>query len=599
MTAKPVFYLDFSSKETCDSLISKTNTETPNCVTLMKNTSIGYDENVGALRIAAEKEYSSLTDDNPYSGVVNCFAPTGAETMDACPYFVAKIKLADKNTGFGTLFVRASANGRLAWQGDPAWECYQSTEEWQLIYGRVDKSQNRNFTGNWIGVSLHLASAGTPFKAGETIAWMAWCGVFASLEEAYTFAGLEKPAMMITPNNSMKNSIKTDYSDVRPLGCKPVSRDLSMFPVTEKIPIQEEAARVNHNLSKPLKKLSSEHALVQEFNPEYAFNMHGGLAIFKGKLFASFSRAVRDEDAPAQQAVVCSMPLDDFGNWSDPMLVGPPVTAADGVHLSSNLAGFLHTDGETLYLNFAKKEYAASSWDADGNYLNAEHMPISWVNMVSYTTDGIHWSEPVAAGISANESPRQSLTGHWFAGAGKHLLYSAEENPGTNWRAVGPTQEQIQDALSRGAPMLTEASWYQTDDYVLHLMLRSNSKYIWMSNSYDNGQTWTDIYPTNFAADTTMANFGRLPDGRYYFVGSDVYGSLRFPLRLYVSRDGYNFDTGYVLRDEPYMQRRYGYAKNGVYNYPEVLFDSKYMYVIYSKQKEVMEVTRVQLSDIL
>ena len=70
------------------------------------------------------------------------------------------------------------------------------------------------------------------------------------------------------------------------------------------------------------------------------------------------------------------------------------------------------------------------------------------------------------------------------------------------------------------------------------------------------------------------------------------------PLHLYVSKDGYNFDTGYILRDEPYNQQRSGYAKGGPYAYPEVLFAGEYMYVLYSKQKEVMEISRVKLSDI-
>ncbi len=599
MVKRPVYYLDFSSKENAERLIRHDSAEVPDSVVASFNTVIDYDETVGALRVAAENAYSSLTDDHPCSGVVNCYAPTDAETMDDCPYFVAKIKLAKADIRRGDIHIRGSVNGRRMWMGGAEWLCYQPTKEWQLIYGRVDKTQHRAFTGNWIGVSLLFSTSGTQYVPKETIAWMEWCGVFATLDDAYAFANMEKPTMSMTISAPQIEKFESDYSDVHSIARKPVMQDLSMFPVEEVLPIEEAAARVNREPSAPLKKLPSELVLVREFDPEYTFAHHGGLAIFKGKLYASYSRAVQFEDAPAQQAVVCSMPLDDFGNWSEPVVVGAPVMAADGIHLTSNLAGFLHTDGDVLYFNYAKKEYAPDSWDVDGNYLNAEHMAISWINMVSTTTDGVHWSAPVPAGISANESPRQSLTGHWFAGAGNQLLYSDKEKPGTDWTAVGPTAEQIQDALSRGAPMLTEASWYQTDDYVLHLMLRSNARYIWMSNSYDNGKTWTDIHPTNFVTDATMANFGRLPDGRYYFVGNATYGALRFPLRLYISEDGYNFNTGYVLRDEPYGQRVGGFGKGGAYAYPEVLFDSKYMYVIYSKHKEIMEVTRVKLSDIL
>ena len=43
---------------------------------------------------------------------------------------------------------------------------------------------------------------------------------------------------------------------------------------------------------------------------------------------------------------------------------------------------------------------------------------------------------------------------------------------------------------------------------------------------------------------------------------------------------------------------KYGWAKDGQYAYPEVLIHDGYMYIHYSRQKEISEVTRVKLTDI-
>ena len=67
---------------------------------------------------------------------------------------------------------------------------------------------------------------------------------------------------------------------------------------------------------------------------------------------------------------------------------------------------------------------------------------------------------------------------------------------------------------------------------------------------------------------------------------------------LCVSEDGENFDRHYTLRDEPYTKKYPGLYKGGVYGYPVSLVHDGYLYVIYSKHKEAIEVTRVALSDI-
>lgn len=367
-----------------------------------------------------------------------------------------------------------------------------------------------------------------------------------------------------------------------------------VFPVKQTEDIRVSAQKVNNRLSGEKTKLRSDRAVVSAFNTRYAYAHHPGLTYFKGKLYAAWSWGFVDEDAPGQ-AVALSTSVDGL-QWSTPKVVAEP---GDGIFGKNCLqSGYLFGTADKLYLVYCEKTYAPEMFDANGDFIpDGRYSTLSVDTYVITSTDGVSWSKPQQTAVGyANESPRKSLTGRWFAGAGRVLIRSDDPSVFA-WPGFGVTAAQEEDAIRRGALMLNEASWFQTDDYILHMMLRSNAGYIWMSNSYDNGETWTDAYPTRFKSDDTMANFGRLPDGRFYFVGSTS-TNVRYPLELYVSKNGTDFNKGYILRDEKSALQQEGWAKGGQYGYPEVLIRDGYMYVFYSKQKEVMELTRVALNDI-
>lgn len=377
--------------------------------------------------------------------------------------------------------------------------------------------------------------------------------------------------------------------------------DLSMFPVKPKLTIEQAAPKVNNNLSASATKIASVKAQVDDYNKDWAFVHQQGLAVFKGKLYAAYSRGKADEDAPGQRVEVASMSLSSFGKWSEPVVAAK--TRKLGAYETCNLCGFMVSTKDKLFLYFMEKVYGADAYDNQGNYKNyQENAAATTTGMVTWTTDGVNWSTPEPIGLAGNESPRQLLSGQWMAGSGSALLFCEDkELDGFGLYKLGMTDAQYRNSVKRGnLRMLTESSWYQTDDYIIHQMLRSGDGFLWMSESYDNGKSWTEAYKTNFAIDDSMANFGRLPDGRYYCVGSHTTqaGISRFPLTLWVSKDGYNFDKAYILRDEKYTMNKYGWAKDGQYAYPEVLIHDGYMYIHYSRQKEISEVTRVKLTDI-
>lgn len=368
-----------------------------------------------------------------------------------------------------------------------------------------------------------------------------------------------------------------------------------VFPVTPALTIQQSAAKVDNSQALANStKIASEKVVVSDFEPENGYKHQPGLAYFKGKFYTAWGQADKDEDSPGQSVVISSS--SDFYNWSKPVVVGPSVDGGFG--MTANQGGFFVTTPDKLYYYYRECHFGAENFKADGTWIPQIIKYSKYVSKVVSTTDGKKWSEPTVISVAANESPRMSLTGRYFSGSGTGVL-STDDIGSLMWQWKGLSKEQEADGFARGANILQEASWYQTDDYVIHVMIRSNTNRIWMTESYDNGETFTDVYPTNFATEATMANFGRLPDGRIYFVGTSRYGSNRYPLVLQISDDGYNFTKEYILCDEKYEIQQSGWAKDGYYAYPEVMIQDDYMYIFYSKQKEVMELTRVKLSDIV
>jgi hypothetical protein len=132
-----------------------------------------------------------------------------------------------------------------------------------------------------------------------------------------------------------------------------------------------------------------------------------------------------------------------------------------------------------------------------------------------------------------------------------------------------------------------EASFFQTDDKVLHMMLRTNSSRLAVSESRDDGLTWTRPQMTSFTDCQCRFHFGRLPDGRFVYVGCPKPESKRTPMVVSLSDDGIVFDKHYIIGNEPHEEGRLrGHQKAGRYGYPTYHFFKNFLYVIYSIEKE-------------
>ncbi|MCC6352877.1 MAG: exo-alpha-sialidase, partial [Verrucomicrobiae bacterium] len=248
-----------------------------------------------------------------------------------------------------------------------------------------------------------------------------------------------------------------------------------------------------------------------------------------------------------------------------------------------------------------------------GNY--GPHKETTHLQAVT-TTDGEHWGaiREIGVPVNPNHGPQPTASGRLIIAGNIAFPYSDDPSGLSGWRMTGIYPKEmaatIKDdpdsfhevAEKQGWPAhLCEGSFYQTEDGVLHMLLRNTGRphngLLWVTESRDDGATWSSPTPTAFSDTNAKFHFGRLPDGRFYYVGNPI-GGGRTPLALSLSRDGTRFDQHFILGDAKYEKRRPGLHKGGEYGYPHTLIHGGHLCITVSRQKEAVEVLRVALEEL-
>ena len=120
--------------------------------------------------------------------------------------------------------------------------------------------------------------------------------------------------------------------------------------------------------------------------------------------------------------------------------------------------------------------------------------------------------------------------------------------------------------------------------------------------SFDNGKTWTAATRTNFPDSCARSNAGKLPDGQVYVINNILPMAPRpggrSMLAISLSRDGLKFDRSAVIRFVSRPQRYQGKFKSMGYQYPHSVVVGEHLWVIYSVNKEDIEVARIPLAEL-
>lgn len=324
---------------------------------------------------------------------------------------------------------------------------------------------------------------------------------------------------------------------------------------------------------------------------QWMYSHHPYITWYRGRYVAAWSNGMKDEDNPGQR-VAFSTSL-NFREWTTPqVLAAPSVYCGDTLNILTAV-GF-HTFNDTLIAYY-------------GEYSPHKQHTRLWAKT---SADGLKWSEAIDMDIpvNANIGPQRLANGRLIISGNFTFPYSDDPQGLSGWEmsSIYPAGWYKEDnpatfyapAEKAGYPPLCEGAFYQTDDNVIHMLMRVTGKgwkgKLWQTESRDNGKSWTAPIESGFPDNDSKFHFGRLPDKRFYYVGipDTLNHYARCPLVISVSTDGKNFAKHFIIADELYKLKKEGLWKGGQYGYPLTFIRDNYMYVIVSRQKEAIEILR-------
>ena len=339
---------------------------------------------------------------------------------------------------------------------------------------------------------------------------------------------------------------------------------------------------------------------------EWTYSHHPHIAFFEGRFYAIWSNGRVNEDDMGQRVLMST--AESFQTWTEPE---PLLDSLMGKHseLVLTAAGF-HQHAGALVAYFGQYEYTPESLK-NGRRKKGDTGHMDTGLRAVATTDGHHWGSPtdMHLPIVPNHGPQKTASGRLIISGNIMFPYTDDPSGLSGWKATGIYPSEMSAYVyddseyfwkvkeKMGWPVgLCEGSFYQTDDGGIHMLLRSNVDKLWVTESRDDGQTWSAPSETHFTDNATKFHFGRLPDGRFYYVGCPDPEPRwrRNPLVLSLSEDGVRFDRHFILGDEEYEQKVPGMHKGGTYGYPHTMIYDGWLYVIFSICKEGVAVSRIR-----
>jgi hypothetical protein len=353
--------------------------------------------------------------------------------------------------------------------------------------------------------------------------------------------------------------------------------------------------RNNYSSEKGLVHLSVERAMIYVPDTNWLYSHHPSVTYFKNKFIAIWSNGYKDEDNPGQRVVLSVSK--DFYHWSPIRALAVPSFTKDTQNVLT-AAGF-HQYHDTLIAYY-------------GEYTNDRRQTHLWAKT---STDGDHWSDAtdMHVAVNPNHGPQSIKNGRLIISGNFTFPYTDDPKGLSGWKMVSFYADSLYaednpdtfepPAVKLGLPPLCEGSFFQTDDGMIHMLLRATDNgwrgRLWVTESKDNGSHWSLPVETGFTDNDSKFHFGRLPDKRFYYVGipDTLHRHRRSPLVLAISNDGKFFNNQYILADEVYSLKREGLWKDGQYGYPHTMILDGYLYIIVSRLKESMEIIRCKIPD--
>ena len=330
---------------------------------------------------------------------------------------------------------------------------------------------------------------------------------------------------------------------------------------------------------------------------DWTYAHHPHITFFKDRFFVIFSNGHQNEDRSGQRVMLSTS--SDFKTWTTPAPIAEPSIGPDGLPVVFTAAGF-HQYRDTLVVYM-------------GQY---EESKANTVLRYTTTTDGKNWSavKDLNLKMVPNHGPHRTSTGRLIIPSNISFAYTDDPAGLKGWKTTGiypknmtdfadnpDTFKEVGRAVGWGA-LVCEGAFYETDDKVLHMGLRAvqgkKPDSLWLTESTDNGESWSPpVELPGFRNSSAKFHFGRLPDKRFYYVGSPA---SRNPLILSTSQNGISFNQHFLLLGSDTEKKATGGGRDGkvAWGYPHTLVHNGYLYSVVSANKGAVVVTRVALADV-
>jgi hypothetical protein len=368
--------------------------------------------------------------------------------------------------------------------------------------------------------------------------------------------------------------------------------------------------------------MNLEEIRVFEGRPGAAYNHHHQILFDRGRLYASWSNGIKDEDHPGQH-MVFAVSDDDGKTWSSESTITPPPPEKTSTYTAMGIRVFRGS----LIAYYGHYGYN-DMWIDDKGEVKAQEIPghrgsaDTWIHRDTFSElriskdRGATWGKPVRVldKFVPNLRPFPLRNGRLMMTGNVTFPYTDDRAGIRHWKSAGLPRlpkwtvddpEGFHKAcFYRKDPWnYCEGSFFQTDDGRIHMMLRTDplpgekhNGRLAVTESTDNGATWSEPMLTSYTDCSCRFHFGRLPDGRYFGLSCPNPKTARTPMVLAASKDGVVFDRHYILGNVPAARPRMpGHAKGGAYGYPTCDIANGKMYIVFSRSKEDIYFTKLNL----
>jgi len=321
------------------------------------------------------------------------------------------------------------------------------------------------------------------------------------------------------------------------------------------------------------------------------YNNGAVFIIFKGEMYLQWQTSQVDEDAPDTYLV--------FSKSRDGISWTKPITLAPQSDTAITTSGGWWSDGETLvaYINVWPK-----GLEPKGGY-------VEYIT----STNGLDWSERKPLLNNLGKPVKGIFEQDPHALPNGRIISAVHEQPGMivspyytddPLGIIGWTKGIMQNLPSKKSiSREIEPSWfYQSDGNIVMIFRDQNSSHKKLASvSNNNGISWSTPVLTNMPDSRSKQCAGNFPDGTAFMISNPANDKTRIPLVITLSKYGKTFDSAFLLRsggDNLQPMRYEGKYKRAGYSYPKAFIYKGFLYTAYSTNKEDIEVTRIQISNL-